>query len=99
MQNYKKKCTCHPVAEKNNGECEKCIEKKPSAIKTKKLKEVFSSKVWSFKKNTYLCTRISTETELQTLELGYGVMVTLQILVLSFLVRVRVPQHTKSPSA
>ena len=30
--------------------------------------------------------------------LGYGVMVTLQILVLSFLVRVRVSQHTKSPS-
>ena len=28
-------------------------------------------------------------------ELGYGVMVTLQILVLSFLVRVRVPQHRK----
>ena len=27
--------------------------------------------------------------------LGYGVMVTLQILVLSFLVRVRVPQHKK----
>ena len=28
--------------------------------------------------------------------LGYGVMVTLQILVLSFLVRVRVPQHAKA---
>ena len=31
--------------------------------------------------------------------LGYGVMVTLQILVLSFLVRVRVPQHRKSLSS
>ena len=30
------------------------------------------------------------------LTLGYGVMVTLQILVLSFLVRVRVPQQKKS---
>ena len=29
-------------------------------------------------------------------ELGYGVMVTLQILVLSFLVRVRVPQQKTS---
>ncbi len=27
--------------------------------------------------------------------LGYGVMVTLQILVLPFLVRIRVPQHKK----
>ena len=31
-------------------------------------------------------------------ELGYGVMVTLQILVLPFLVRVRVPQQRKSLS-
>ncbi len=30
---------------------------------------------------------------LLSMTLGYGVMVTLQILVLSFLVRVRVPQH------
>ncbi len=51
------------------------------------------------KKSPYLCTRISTENELQTSKLGYGVMVTLQILVLSFLVRVRVPQQQKSPSA
>ena len=29
--------------------------------------------------------------------LGYGVMVTLQILVLPFLVRVRVPQQIKKP--
>lgn len=28
--------------------------------------------------------------------LGYGVMVTLQILVLPFLVRIRVPQHSES---
>ena len=30
--------------------------------------------------------------------LGYGVMVTLQILVLSFLVRVRVPQQKEIPT-
>ena len=30
--------------------------------------------------------------------LGYGVMVTLQILVLPFLVRVRVPQHLEIPT-
>ena len=29
-------------------------------------------------------------------KLGYGVMVTLQILVLPFLVRIRVPQHSES---
>ena len=33
------------------------------------------------------------------LSLGYGVMVTLQILVLPFLVRVRVPQQEKSLSS
>ena len=32
-------------------------------------------------------------------KLGYGVMVTLQILVLSFLVRVRVPQHPESQAS
>ena len=36
---------------------------------------------------------------LATKTLGYGVMVTLQILVLPFLVRVRVPQQKKSPRA
>ena len=35
---------------------------------------------------------------LLSMTLGYGVMVTLQILVLSFLVRVRVPQRRRSPS-
>ena len=39
------------------------------------------------KKTPYLCTRNQ--------KLGYGVMVTLQILVLPFLVRVRVPQQCK----
>ena len=37
------------------------------------------------KKTPYLCIRNQ--------KLGYGVMVTLQILVLPFLVRVRVPQQ------
>ena len=36
---------------------------------------------------------------LLSMTLGYGVMVTLQILVLSFLVRVRVPQHRRSLSS
>ena len=40
------------------------------------------------KKTPYLCTRNQ--------KLGYGVMVTLQILVLPFLVRIRVPQHSES---
>ena len=39
------------------------------------------------KKTPYLCTLNH--------KLGYGVMVTLQILVLPFLVLVRVPQHEK----
>ena len=39
------------------------------------------------KKTPYLCTRNQ--------KLGYGVMVTLQILVLPFLVRVRLPQQCK----
>ena len=34
-------------------------------------------------------------TDFVSLSLGYGVMVTLQILVLPFLVRVRVPQQDK----
>ena len=56
-------------------------------------------KFWRFKKKHYLCTRKTEQgcSEWQ-LTLGYGVMVTLQILVLSFLVRVRVPQLKKSLS-
>jgi len=65
VQNYKKKCTCHLVGGKNSCECQKCIEKKAFSHKKEILQEVFSSKVWHFKKNTYLCTRISTETDLQ----------------------------------
>ena len=41
------------------------------------------------KKYTYLCTR-------KRKSLGYGVMVTLQILVLSFLVRIQVAQQITS---
>ena len=44
-----------------------------------------------YEKSVYLCTR-NSEIRVAT-KLGYGVMVTLQILVLSFLVRVRVPQQ------
>ena len=42
----------------------------------------------------YFCTRNRERKPEQPKELGYGVMVTLQILVLSFLVRVRVPQQS-----
>ncbi len=47
-----------------------------------------------FRKKHYLCTRNSEMTLQQhnNKTMGYGVMVTLQILVLSFLVRVRVSQ-------
>ena len=77
------------MVEMNNVWKDKTTLKKRQKIVLRKL---FPQIVWRFKKIIYLCTRISTETELQTLVLGYGVMVTLQILVLSFLVRVRVPQ-------
>ena len=43
---------------------------------------------FGFSKSLYLCTRNA-----KTRTLGYGVMVTLQILVLSFLVRVQVAQQ------
>ena len=43
----------------------------------------------------YLCSRKYGRVSRITKSLGYGVMVTLQILVLSFLVRVRVPQHNR----
>ena len=49
-------------------------------------------KFCGFKKNSYLCIR-NSEIVLVAKLLGYGVMVTLQILVLSFLVRVRVSQQ------
>ena len=47
----------------------------------------------------YLCTRKTEHGCFDCMTLGYGVMVTLQILVLSFLVRVRVPQHRRSLSS
>ena len=53
----------------------------------KKVGETFGG----FEKTRYLCTRNSEMNTQGTL--GYGVMVTLQILVLSFMVRVRVPQQ------
>ena len=51
-------------------------------------------KFGDFGKSAYLCTRNQDTTRLQR-KLGYGVMVTLQILVLPFLVRVRVSQQQK----
>ena len=54
------------MEEKNDCEYEKTVEKKVMDIKNRLLKEVFLSKVWSFKKINYLCTRISTETDLQS---------------------------------
>ena len=44
-------------------------------------------------KEQALCTRFALT--LSPVLLGYGVMVTLQILVLPFLVRIRVPQHPR----
>ena len=45
-----------------------------------------------------LQAQIENKGVLRAKTVGYGVMVTLQILVLSFLVRVRVPQHFKIAS-
>ena len=53
-------------------------------------------KICDKEKRPYLCIRKNGSMELTDHCLGYGVMVTLQILVLSFLVRVRVPQHDKA---
>lgn len=51
-------------------------------------------KVWTVsKKSVPLHSQFRNEV---AKTLGYGVMVTLQILVLSFLVRVRVPQHERA---
>ena len=44
---------------------------------------------WSIKKMRYICSAFR-----KISRLGYGVMVTLQILVLSFMVRVRVAQQS-----
>ena len=49
----------------------------------------FAKKFGEHKKRSYLCTRKRE----RVARLGYGVMVTLQILVLPFLVRVRVAQQ------
>ena len=47
---------------------------------------------WRIRKKRYLCKRKRTRGACSAI-LGYGVMVTLQILVLPFLVRIRVSQH------
>ena len=64
---------------------------------TIRLSAIFLEKVvgtFGFYENKYyFCTRNREGKPESPKELGYGVMVTLQILVLSFLVRVRVPQH------
>ena len=70
------------------------LQKKSS--KTHFYLRFFCKNLWRFKKKHYLCTRISKKTRCENKTLGYGVMVTLQILVLSFLVRVRVPQQKMS---
>ena len=63
-----------------------CSEKKIFVFSQKK-----EEKCLQFPNSSYLCNR---KTERDSL-LGYGVMVTLQILVLSFLVRIQVAQHQK----
>ena len=50
-----------------------------------------------FRKSLYLCSRNQGTNDCNT-KLGYGVMVTLQILVLPFLVRVRVSQQRRAQS-
>lgn len=52
-------------------------------------------KICRFRKKPYLCIAIQRQALCKDI-LGYGVMVTLQILVLSFLVRIRVSQPTPS---
>ncbi len=54
-----------------------------------KIEETFGA----YDKTSYLCTRNHTAVVVGHHILGYGVMVTLQILVLPFLVRVRVAQQ------
>ena len=44
----------------------------------------------------FACKKNVVSLQRQTKTMGYGVMVTLQILVLSFLVRIQVAQHEKS---
>ena len=53
--------------------------------------KIFCKILCYFKILFYFCT-------VKTKLLGYGVMVTLQILVLSFLVRIQVAQHNDSHS-
>ena len=56
----------------------------------------FREKLARFTKTTYFCTRNREDDGSSPMRrLGYGVMVTLQILVLPFLVRVRVAQQKK----
>ena len=66
-------------------------------MKKKEEKYVFerknAEKLCMFQKMLYLCT-VKTKDDNRSLILGYGVMVTQQILVLFFLVRVRVAQHS-----
>ena len=53
-------------------------------------------KIWLFQKMPLTLHPKTKRRSVFTPRLGYGVMVTQQILVLSFLVRVRVPQQLKS---
>ena len=62
-------------------------------LKLKKVGKIFGDFIFS----PYLCTRNQAIFRLQR-KLGYGVMVTLQILVLPFLVRVRVSQQRRAQS-
>ena len=58
---------------------------------------IFGEKIWTNKKNVVILqVHYSRNHTDYLLILGYGVMVTLQILVLSFLVRVRVSQQYAS---
>ena len=67
----------------------KCYVQKNIFIKNKR-------KIWQILQKLVLLHPYLRRASLKYTRLGYGVMVTLQILVLPFLVRVRVPQQISS---
>ena len=66
-------------------------------VKIQLFLKIFLDFLAGYRKSLYLCTRKqeTTVSDIAKQTLGYGVMVTLQILVLPFLVRVRVSQQER----
>lgn len=79
----------YTVKKDKEGWKRKQMEKKESWLEKK------ASKICGLNKKPYLCS-VKIKTGVLIGKLGYGVMVTQQILVLFFLVRVRVAQQIKS---